>query len=538
MRGRLAAAAARFGQLGRVWAAPSDTAIAARAFDRAYYLRTYADVAEVGCDPLEHFMEFGWREGRDPTSEFSVASYLAVFPQVAASGANPFVHYLTHGRPKAAPPESPLGFRFEVIEQLETVDARMARDRSVAVEVGTESDLAAALAQSRGGLAGLHVTFSHDDYSTNLGGLQLTIGREAARLAELGRDHLHLYSARPWGRVRTADEPEALGVIWNGEAEGAFMTETIVRVLGKVATGNPSGRSFAIHSLLGHAPDEVADILTAVGLRQGVFWLHDFASLCAGFHLLRNEVEDCAAPPPDSPACGVCIHGPWRPRHIQAHARLFERLSLTVAAPSQVTLDLWRASTDLPAAGTIVLPHARLALKGAARLPSLKRPFRFAYAGLPVAHKGWPAFCALAARFINDPRYEFIHLGARRDPSMPFRFETVVGGPTNPTAMKDALLAAEADAVLVWPLCRETFSFVAYEAVAAGCAVVTGPGSGNVAAFVSETGHGQVLSGEAALAEAFASGAILQLARARRRPMLYDLIYSALTLDLATTPTP
>lgn len=538
MRGLLAAATARIGQLGRVFSPPSDLAIAARAFDSAYYLRIYPDVAEVGCDPLEHFMEFGWREGRDPNAAFSVAAYLEVFPEVAASGVNPFVHYLTHGRPKAAPPEPPLGFRFEVIEQLETVETRMARARGVTVEVGTAADLAAALAQSRGGLADLHVTFSHDDFSTNLGGLQLTIGREAARLAELERDHLHLHSARPWGLVRTPDEPEALGVVWNGQAVGAFTPEVLTGVLQDTARGEASGRSFAIHSLLGHEPDEVADILAAVGLKQGVFWLHDFASLCAGFHLLRNEVEDCAAPPPGSPTCGVCIHGPWRERHTQAHARLFERLSLTVAAPSQVTLDLWRASTDLPAAATVVLPHARLAPKGPARVSARPRPFRFAYAGLPVTHKGWPAFRALAARFINDPRYEFIHLGVRRDLATPFRFEAVAAGPANPTAMRDALLAVEADAVMVWPLCRETFSFVAYEAVAAGCAVVTGPDSGNVAAFVADTGHGQVLPDETALAQAFESGAILQLARAQRRPMLYDLVYSALTLDLAKTPTP
>ncbi len=88
--------------------------------------------------------------------------------------------------------------------------------------------------------------------------------------------------------------------------------------------------------------------------------------------------------------------------------------------------------------------------------------------------------------------------------------------------------------VLVWPLCRETFSFVAYEAVAAGCAVVTSPDSGNVAAFVGETGHGRVLD-ELVLTAAFESGAIAELSRARRAPMLYDLRYSALTLDLAAT---
>ena len=66
-------------------------------------------------------------------------------------------------------------------------------------------------------------------------------------------------------------------------------------------------RSFAIHSLLGHAAGETADIVAAAGLKAGYFWLHDFASLCAGFHLLRNDVEDCSAPPPESAACGICV---------------------------------------------------------------------------------------------------------------------------------------------------------------------------------------------------------------------------------------
>jgi hypothetical protein len=81
-------------------------------------------------------------------------------------------------------------------------------------------------------------------------------------------------------------------------------------------------------------------------------------------------------------------------------------------------------------------------------------------------------------------------------------------------------------------LCRETFSFVAHEAVAAGCAVITGPDSGNVAAFVTEGGHGWVLPDEAALTAAFDDGRITELARAQRRPMHYDLTFSALTLDL------
>jgi len=95
-------------------------------------------------------------------------------------------------------------------------------------------------------------------------------------------------------------------------------------------------------------------------------------------------------------------------------------------------------------------------------------------------------------------------------------------------------LRAEIDAVLIWPLCQETFSLVAYEAVAAGCAVITGSDSGNVAAFVRETGCGRVLDNELALTDAFKTGEIAELSRARRRPMLHDLDLSALSLELPT----
>ncbi|MBW8812027.1 MAG: hypothetical protein JF588_01260 [Caulobacterales bacterium] len=540
MKRLIAQAAARF---GRPPAPPTpqlhpDHAIAARAFDAAFYLEQNPDVAEAGAEPLEHFMLFGWREGRDPAPDFSIEAYCAAFPEVVAAGLNPFVHYLTNGRPKVVPPEHPLGFRYEVIEGLVPLDERIARATRGTMALGSQAELAAALGRSRDGLRRLHVTFSHDDFTHHMGGLQASLRREAQRLAELGRDHLHLHPAKPWPVVRTAAEPGELGVVWNGAPAGVFAPATVIAALGAACGGDGGGRSFAIHSLLGHEPDETANILAAAGLRAGVFWLHDFASLCAGFHLLRDDVEDCGAPPPGSAACQVCVYGPGRARHLAAHGRLFERLELTVAAPSQSTLDLWRRASDLPAARTVVLPHAILAARPeAAPAPAADRPFRIAYAGLPVAHKGWPIFRALAGRFAFDARYEFRHFGLRRDSALPVAFERVGGEAGGPT-MAEALAAAEIDAVLVWPLCRETFSFVAYEAVAAGCAVITGPDSGNVAAFVTEQDRGAVLADEDALADAFASGAILELSRAKRRPIRYDLAYSAVTLDLPPAAKP
>jgi len=304
-------------------------------------------------------------------------------------------------------------------------------------------------------------------------------------------------------------------------------------VLKSAAGAAPAGRrSFAVHSLLGHTAAETADILAAAGLSAGYFWLHDFASLCAGYHLLRNDVEDCSAPPPGSAACGICAYGPWRARHLAEHTRLFERLSLTVVSPSQPTLDLWKASADYPAAAEIVLPHARLVERGLAPATEAGRPLRIAYAGMPAAHKGWEIFRDLVARHAEDPRYHFLHLGGRTPGGLPLEFHKVTVTEEQPRAMQAAIERREVDAVLIWPLCRETFSFLAYETVAGGAAVIAGPDSGNVAAFVEQGGHGMVLTGEDALSAAFEDGSLADLARAARRPMLYDLAFSALTVDL------
>jgi hypothetical protein len=509
--------------------------LAGEEFDTAYYLSVNVDVAKSGVDPLDHFLSGGWREGRDPNATFSVKDYLESYPDIAAAEVNPFVHFLSAGRAEGRTGRTELGFRYEIIKRLVPLEAKVAAvaRAEAKLRLGTAAALAKALAGTRTGLCDLHVTFSHDDYTANTGGVQLCLQREGARIEALGRDHLHLYPAKPWPVVRVRGEAGHLGVLLNGKAVGLFAPKTVAGALAKAAGAVKAGkRSFAIHSFLGHAAGETADILAAAGLKAGYFWLHDFASLCAGFHLLRNDVEDCSAPPPESQACGLCVYGPWRARHIAEHERLFERLSLTVVSPSQPTLDLWKASAAFPTAGEVVLPHARLVERGPAPKTPADRPLRIAYAGMPAAHKGWEIFRDLATRFAEDPRYRFLHLGGRAPPGSPLEFHKVTVTDDLPRAMQQAIEAHEADVVLIWPLCRETFSFIAYEAVAAGAAIIAGPDSGNVAAFVEAGGHGLVLAGEDALAQAFETGEVAHLARSVRKPPLYDLAFSALSVDL------
>ena len=66
-------------------------------FDRDWYLAAYPDVASCGTDADKHYLEHGWREGRDPGPHFSTKAYLKANPDVAAQGLNPLLHYAGYG---------------------------------------------------------------------------------------------------------------------------------------------------------------------------------------------------------------------------------------------------------------------------------------------------------------------------------------------------------------------------------------------------------------------------------------------------------
>jgi len=66
-------------------------------FDAGYYLATHADISEAGVDPLEHFFDQGWKEGRRPNPYFDPLWYIEQHRDVAQTGLNPLYHYAFHG---------------------------------------------------------------------------------------------------------------------------------------------------------------------------------------------------------------------------------------------------------------------------------------------------------------------------------------------------------------------------------------------------------------------------------------------------------
>ncbi len=67
-------------------------------FDTKYYLSENDDVKNAKMDPIKHYLQFGWKEGRNPSAEFNSNEYLNKRPDVKVSGICPLVHYIKFGK--------------------------------------------------------------------------------------------------------------------------------------------------------------------------------------------------------------------------------------------------------------------------------------------------------------------------------------------------------------------------------------------------------------------------------------------------------
>ena len=518
--------------------------VVGESFDEAFYLRRNPDVAEAGIDPLDHFLSYGWREGRDPGPHFSTRSYLEVNPDVAEAGVNPFWHYLVAGkaegrdlRPaggwKLARLAGLTGLEEEVADWRRGVETREPRD---------DGDLSGWVRARLKDGRRVIVAVTHDHYHAVSGGVQLCIQTEEAAAREAGWSYLSLHPWQPLPRLAHAGEEGECRqfVIADGEEIGPVPFAALVAAIERLA-GEGIRIDVVIHHLLGQSSELIAGLIGATGSTRCWYWLHDYFSICPGYTLLRNTITYCGAPPPGSDACGICRYGEERSEHVRRMQRFFAGHAVHVIAPSEVARDIWLDRSGLAHASISVAPHAGLIRAGRGPEPDrpdedsdAELPIRIGYIGSIQSSKGWPIFLDLFRDLGPDSGIEFHYFGLSEVPEGITPHQVHVTRST-PTAMSDVIAAAGIDIVLHWASWPETFSFSTVEAIAGGAFVITNPGSGNVARIVEHEGAGVVLADTATLKE-FLTGPqgwkLVLSARARRRDHLATISLSRMALPL------
>jgi hypothetical protein len=494
--------------------ASADLAAIAEAMDLIYYRGVYRDIDLPNLDPVEHFHRAGWREGRKPNPWFDPAWYLQAYTDIAKAGIDPLLHYIRHGRREGRSPMAPGGQRRAVVD-----GARVPRTRPVGYDapdpapfLGT-AELAQQLRKACVGANGIALSVSHDRYIDIAGGIELFIADEQSCFNADRFAYVHIAPSVARLTLDMSDEqPPPLQVVIDGRFAGLTTTTAFAEVLEALPPEAPPVRVFIIHSIFGHCAADLAALAAKMRPSVACFWLHDYATICEGYNLLRNDLEFCHAPPQSSTACRVCVYGASRADYLEQVRSLFEAVPFDVLAPSRAALEVWRRTSQLPHRATRVHPHAVFQAAPADAAPAgsadqgvLREPARIAFVGYPLAHKGWPLFVDLFAAAHALGPYTFYHFCADGSRMPMTGMISVAAGADlhDRSGMITAVAEHGIELVLVlspWP---ETFSYVAHEAFAAGADVVTLAVSGNVADAVRAHERGVVLRDTASLLRFF-----------------------------------
>ncbi len=489
-------------------------------FDSQFYLRKYPDIAAAGVDPLDHYLQYGWREMRTPNTSHTTEDFLRACNLSAKDVTfNPIYQWIQSGKPPIIP--MPRGRERALLREQATLYSKpipheIWKDFPLIPQDSLFSLLSEAITRRSRRYA---VAFSHDDYTKVVGGLELCVAFEQKAFNDVNTCYIQLFPAITTFRIVEDQYHEVFvyGVNIDGNGVGFTRVSDLSAALRKLHSQKADLDSVLIvHAFLGHCLPAITAIKNAIGCNKSFFWVHDYHSICPSFNLLRNGIAFCGAPSTSSISCSMCVHGNERIAQKPAMRSLFESFGFNIIAPSRVALDLWLAKSDLPHKTARVLEHSKfnptdMVIEGE------EGPLKIAFLGYPNHHKGWYVFQDLASFHEADPRYKFYLLGKNDCPVPHITWVKVATSGKDIEAMTRAIETEQIDVIVIWANWPETFCFTAFEALAAGSTIITSTVSGNVAAMVERTSAGFIFANTGELLEVFRSGSIIEKVRQRQK---------------------
>ena len=467
------------------------------AFDGHYYRNKYPDL-DKSIDGLSHFCELGWKEQRNPCANFNTKYYLACNEDVRNAEINPFMHYLNKGINEGRKPQLELIVNHQLLRTLKTITELSQEYRQIVpkLKLIAQSELFITLLAKCSESKGLCLSLSHDDYMNHTGGVQKFIRDESHYAQEAGYVYLHLCPAI--ADISLNHNGSAITFLINCTLNdtfiGTFTVRELTETLSSLLIKQPLALQVAvIHSAMGWNIESMISVISNLFAYQ-FFYVHDYFALCTEYRLLRNNIVPCDAPELKSMSCNICAHSNGRVKQVEAFTQLFEKLKPTLLYPSNCAKALFGAGLHGIKLAEVVVPHIKVIKKSVTKKhePRKRDRIRVAYCGAPVGHKGFYHFEQIVEKSQTQVGLEFFHFGNEDTQLSGVEFvKTVLKD--GKSQMIKKIEDQEIDIVFIGSTWRETFNFVAYEAVQAGAAIITLESAGNVCDFVAEYKIGRVV---------------------------------------------
>lgn len=473
-------------------------------FDKEFYKNTYKEISFANLEPILHFVRIGWKEGKNPSQNFSTKHYLNIYSDVKNANINPYWHFIVAGQYENREPMHPGGFLAENLLETKTIteiakDWKKTEDCQKKIGINDLYNLLTSKNKNR-----LILSAGHDNYKRISGGIQLCIQKEEEIATRKNFLYLNFHPWQPLpilANLHTDPDP-VVSIILNGTEIGNCNSSTLISAIAKLKqeASQKININTIIHSLLGHSPEKITELINIDKDGKHVFWLHDFFSLCPSFTLQRNNYSFCGAPSIDSNSCQICMYGDERKTHTE-RIRGVLNSNITIVTPSEVTRNFWLKKINLKSMEVQVLPHTEIKLTTSKiNTPPTnqlcEQAINIAFLGATAPHKGWPVFHRIFQKLRHENHIRFFYFGNSNPSVEGLTCISTHVTAENPNVMVENLRNFDIDYVIHWTSWPETFSFTAYETIASGAKILTNKNSGNVASSLRNFNAGEILEDE------------------------------------------
>ena len=352
------------------------------------------------------------------------------------------------------------------------------------------------------------IACSHDNYLETAAGVQIYMNNERKAFSLRSVSYLQIHPQTPVSLYAPIDDI-LLNVCLNTELICTVTAKEFIRLGGMLARqNNVECVGVIIHHLLNWSLQVLDQFLREINNEKLFFWLHDYYICCPQVNLLRNDKEFCNKPDIESNSCMICMHGNMR-RSNSEHLKLFlNKYHFTFLAPSKVVRSI--IVSEYPELkDKIIVSHLLNIIKRENKrdrvLKDLNDPLyklKIAYLGVPKRYKGWDTWRLFVDSSVSSP-YKCVYLSTEKVSVPEEHIYINALNNNNKDSIINLLIRHKVDIVILWSIWPETFSFTLYEAIAAGCFIITNPLSGNIAAYVRENSCGIVLKSEKDLISLF-----------------------------------
>jgi len=225
-------------------------------------------------------------------------------------------------------------------------------------------------------------------------------------------------------------------------------------------------------------------------------FIHDYYTVCTSINMIDSNGKFCGVSFPSHEKCIHCSY--YKNAHKADLIRNFiESISSSVDSVIVPSLDLFSHWTPMyPDLEKKTRIRGHLTPEGTYKREYVQnQKIKVAFVGSQLRLKGYEEWVKLVSCLRElDYKYELHYFGnpTTKEPN-------VINHPVSTaTGGKDAMVASlrenGIDFVFLWSLWPETYSYVYFEASAAGAVVITNTISGNIEAMVKKVGNGIVFS--------------------------------------------